>query len=353
MRTQNPIRKFRSSNLLPPDDIVPGLYLGDISHARDRACLRSSQIFHVLNAAAEVDCFHKKDPAFKYCHLPIVDTDQFDIYQYYGPAILFIDNAIKSNQRVLVHCAAGVSRSACLVIAYLVARCNFTVIDALAHTKQRRPRIKPNRGFWNQLLRFAAQPHVTLDEPILRQIASSDVLQPPSLRSDRVAAATSDPAKAVVSIDVKPYTGSQLAEIVPNVFIGSGEDARDLELLIYYSISHVLNVADEIECYHRTTSNIIYLHVPIRGPDDADIAAYFPDAFGFINDAINNGGKVLIHSALSICRSPSVCIAYLTVHCNFTQFTAISHIKEHHPRTQPSRAYWKQLLRIPHNLEAR
>lgn len=52
--------------------------------------------------------------------------------------------------RVLVHCAVGVSRSASLVLAYLMIHHHYTLLEAIHKVKERRW-IFPNRGFLKQL----------------------------------------------------------------------------------------------------------------------------------------------------------------------------------------------------------
>jgi protein-tyrosine phosphatase len=50
-----------------------------------------------------------------------------------------------------VHCAAGVSRSASFVIAYLIKKKEMLYPDALKYVKERRRVICPNGGFKKQL----------------------------------------------------------------------------------------------------------------------------------------------------------------------------------------------------------
>ena len=57
--------------------------------------------------------------------------------------------------RVLIHCQAGISRSASVVIAYLVHRFGWTVREAWERCGEARPYINPNEGFVNQLDLFA------------------------------------------------------------------------------------------------------------------------------------------------------------------------------------------------------
>lgn len=53
--------------------------------------------------------------------------------------------------RILVHCAVGVSRSATLVLAYLMLYHRLTLVEAIKKVKDHRG-IIPNRGFLRQLL---------------------------------------------------------------------------------------------------------------------------------------------------------------------------------------------------------
>jgi atypical dual specificity phosphatase len=53
---------------------------------------------------------------------------------------------------VLVHCVAGVSRSASVVAAYLVAHHGLSLADAMARVKRARPVAHPNAGFWRALV---------------------------------------------------------------------------------------------------------------------------------------------------------------------------------------------------------
>ncbi|KAL8202234.1 UNVERIFIED_CONTAM: hypothetical protein K2H54_003843 [Gekko kuhli] len=52
--------------------------------------------------------------------------------------------------KVLVHCAMGISRSATLVLAFLMIRENKTLVDALNTVRQHRG-VCPNSGFLSQL----------------------------------------------------------------------------------------------------------------------------------------------------------------------------------------------------------
>lgn len=55
-----------------------------------------------------------------------------------------------------MHCAVGVSRSAALVLAYLMIYHNYTLVDAILKVKEKRW-IFPNRGFLKQLINLYSE----------------------------------------------------------------------------------------------------------------------------------------------------------------------------------------------------
>lgn len=67
----------------------------------------------------------------------------------------FIDDGLSNGKHVVVHCAAGRSRSSTAVIAYLLAKGVCDSYEAcLAYCKAERPQVEPNDGFVTQLKAF-------------------------------------------------------------------------------------------------------------------------------------------------------------------------------------------------------
>ena len=63
----------------------------------------------------------------------------------------FIKECIERGENVLVHCAAGKSRSATVVIYYLMKRFGMSFDEAYRHVQDIRPEIGLNRGFVEML----------------------------------------------------------------------------------------------------------------------------------------------------------------------------------------------------------
>lgn len=81
--------------------------------------------------------------------LPFVRIDR-----HFDQCIEFIAEGRATGTGVYVHCKFGVSRSATIVIAYVMQSMNMKFVDALAFVKKRRSCIEPNLGFKDQLRRF-------------------------------------------------------------------------------------------------------------------------------------------------------------------------------------------------------
>ncbi|XP_074532295.1 dual specificity protein phosphatase 13A-like isoform X1 [Halichoeres trimaculatus] len=150
-----------SLELTPVDEVWPNLYIGNVAVAQNKKTLQKLGITHVLNAA------HSKqgsigDQSFYgntciYYGIPAEDSDHFDLSQYIKPAADFIHKALKNKDgKVLVHCIMGVSRSATLVLAYLMLHQRLPLRETLRRVIQKRA-IYPNRNFLSLLLKLDEQ----------------------------------------------------------------------------------------------------------------------------------------------------------------------------------------------------
>lgn len=129
-------------------EIIPGLYLGGIHDAFNVSLPKNTT---VINMAAEVAM---TPYAAKYIHIPTKDYNQENISQYFETTFNYIENELSKGNNVLVHCAAGVSRSATIVVAYLIKKYKWSYNKALDFVKAKRPCINPNLGFVMQLFTY-------------------------------------------------------------------------------------------------------------------------------------------------------------------------------------------------------
>lgn len=75
--------------------------------------------------------------------MPIDDSEREDLLRVLPKSLRFLESALGSSPdaRVLVHCNAGVSRSAAVVLAYMVKHGNMTLREAEAEARSRRPQV--------------------------------------------------------------------------------------------------------------------------------------------------------------------------------------------------------------------
>lgn len=95
---------------------------------------------------------------FTYMYVPLRDRIDTDIQPYFEKCASFIRHALERNEGVLVHCRAGVSRSATMVIAYLMMHgmnlqkpCKTTFDAAFERVHSIRPMVNPNIAFGSAL----------------------------------------------------------------------------------------------------------------------------------------------------------------------------------------------------------
>uniref|UniRef100_A0A3B5KXU5 protein-tyrosine-phosphatase n=1 Tax=Xiphophorus couchianus TaxID=32473 RepID=A0A3B5KXU5_9TELE len=140
---------FGNGQLTP---ILPFLYLGNEHDAQDLHLLQRMNIGYILNVTTHLPLYHYDTGLFNYKRLPATDSNKQNLRQYFEEAFEFI--AHQAGMGLLIHCQAGVSRSATIVIAYLMKHSWMTMTDAYKFVKSKRPIISPNLNFMGQLLEF-------------------------------------------------------------------------------------------------------------------------------------------------------------------------------------------------------
>lgn len=138
----------RASGADKPCFICPGLYLGSWQTESDSTCLKLHGITHILQVGREL--FPSHADVFVYKHIPVYDMEAQDIVVHLRDCFNCIDEA-REKGGILVHCAAGVSRSATVVIAYVMAQRCCSYDTALAVVRASRSIVNPNKGFVLQL----------------------------------------------------------------------------------------------------------------------------------------------------------------------------------------------------------
>ncbi len=100
------------------------IFLGNGGHARDLLTLEVLGVTYILNmAAADPYCNMTAEvygPSYRCLLIRAGDMPGYNLAEHFTDTWEFIEEARGRGTKVLVHCVAGVSRSATVVIAYLM-----------------------------------------------------------------------------------------------------------------------------------------------------------------------------------------------------------------------------------------
>ena len=125
------------------------VFLGAIEHSESEELMSEKDI-------RAVACIMPQDPHFRetevgksmeFLHIPIKDCPDVNIAEHFDTFIQFIDKCVHERRNVLVHCWAGVSRSASMITAYIIKKQNKSFSEAFHALKSKRGQIDPNAGF--------------------------------------------------------------------------------------------------------------------------------------------------------------------------------------------------------------
>lgn len=134
--------------------ILPNLFISDMFCAQDEDIVSKLDITAVINLSPDLakNAF-ESNPNFIYLTLHIQDNAKTDISKYFDVTKNFIDKHKKS-RKILVHCAAGISRSATIIIAYVMKTLHLSFQDAFTFVQEKHSATDPNLNFLIQLMQY-------------------------------------------------------------------------------------------------------------------------------------------------------------------------------------------------------
>ena len=140
------------SALLPhgsADRVDANVLIGGHLAASDPDFIRREGISRIIKMNGDDDGRYFRDVT--YFVIPALDMPNYDISSDAVAAVQALVAGLEANEQILVHCHAGVSRSATVVLLYLMAVRGLSLDAAFAHLRRVRPVIAPNAGFMRTL----------------------------------------------------------------------------------------------------------------------------------------------------------------------------------------------------------
>jgi len=155
-------------------EICDGIFLGPYACAakNKREYLKENGITHLvcIRHVMEANVIKPNFPEdFTYQVLEIADSIDQNIIQFLPRTKSFIDEALKSQGKVLIHGNAGISRSAAIVIGYVMEKFGVSYKQAFQFVQSKRFCVNPNNNFMHQLIEY---------EPIFRARLGISVSSP-------------------------------------------------------------------------------------------------------------------------------------------------------------------------------
>ncbi len=123
-------------------EVLKGLWITDYAILKSKEFMDYVQPTHILNCAEELS------PSYivpvKTYKIPLIDDEDILALSQICDGVEFLKSCVKEGSIVVVHCKAGISRSATVILAYLITQRGMSFEAVYALLQKARPIIRPN-----------------------------------------------------------------------------------------------------------------------------------------------------------------------------------------------------------------
>lgn len=131
------------------DEIIPGLWLGNAAASQNAQFLQQNRIATVFNCTKDLPFYPHIVRRYR---VPVDDnlqTNEIRNLELWSYEIVYkLTREYKTGKPILVHCAAGMQRSAACVAMFLIVAKNMTPEQAMEYIQNKRPiAFRPNANF--------------------------------------------------------------------------------------------------------------------------------------------------------------------------------------------------------------
>ena len=153
--------KFPCSIMLEkihPIEIIDNIFCGPIECAYKTKELLFLKINFILNVSCIT--YRKRIKYFQYYDIYINDNNTENAIKFFKITNRFIDEAVSSGGKILIHSENGQSRCFVFILAYLIGRKGFKFADAYEKIKEKFRFAEPNDNFLTQLKHYDLEVNV-------------------------------------------------------------------------------------------------------------------------------------------------------------------------------------------------
>lgn len=276
-----------------PTRILPFLYLGSQHDANNKQLLQDYNVTYELNVS--LSC---PKPDFMqdshFMRIPVNDNFSEKLLPYFNEAFNFIDKVREGGGCVLVHCLAGISRSATVAIAYVMKHLRLSFEEAYMYVKNRRPTISPNINFVGQLAELDRQLRCEYD---IRRLEPTTA--PVVMRSSHESLHTS--SSSITSSSIASSSSSYSVE--RHHTGGNGMTSRPS---MPHSLS--LNLKHTLEAVPSSPATSSSRSTPLTPPDMSPSAALSRLSFATTLDDLRDDGRPKFRGSPLTPSTPNTCL---------------------------------------------
>ncbi|XP_075358043.1 protein phosphatase Slingshot homolog 3 isoform X1 [Mycteria americana] len=131
------------------------------------------------------------------------------------------------------------------------------------------------------------------------------------------------------------------SRVFPHLYLGSEWNAANLEELQQNRVTHILNVAREIDNFFPAL--FTYMNVRVYDEETAQLLPHWNDTFLFLSRVRASGGRALVHCRMGLSRSAATVLAYAMKEFGWPLERALRHVRHCRPGVLPNPGFMRQL----------
>jgi len=129
--------------------------------------------------------------------------------------------------------------------------------------------------------------------------------------------------------------------VTDELVLGRADQAANPNVVYDMGVSHIVSL---LNGQTKVFNHVTYLLVPLEDSEEQELLAVLPRIFKFVTEALESGGRVLIHCDQGVNRAAAVTMAYLMAARGCTLEDAYFYLESLRPTIQPAYHFLKQLM---------
>ncbi|KJA21158.1 hypothetical protein HYPSUDRAFT_140942 [Hypholoma sublateritium FD-334 SS-4] len=135
-------------------------------------------------------------------------------------------------------------------------------------------------------------------------------------------------------------------EILPGLLLGPFVASKSLPTLESLGITHIVCIRDAKEAFSvrpRFPERFKYMTLDVEDNEEQNLIRLFPGAKGFIDQAISQGGRVLVHCNGGISLSPAFVVMFVMQHYQLSWEDALHMVQNRRYCISPNGGFLTQI----------